>query len=66
MQESADKTGHLTPITLAAELKKMNGIKPDIYIHHMKPQHARTIRREIISLRDKKIHIVKDAQIIRL
>ena len=66
MQETADKTGHLTPVTLAAELKKMNRIKPDIYIHHMKPQYASAIRREILSLRDKKIHIVKDGQVIRL
>lgn len=66
MQGLADKTGHLTPVTLAAELKKIHGIRPDIYIHHMKPQYASTIRREIISFRDKKIHIVKDAQIIRL
>ena len=66
MQEAADKTGHLTPATLAAELKKIKGSEPDIYIHHMKPQYARAIRREITALRDRKIHIVKDAQVIHL
>lgn len=66
LQKIADKTGHLTPVTLAAELKKLNRIKPDIFLHHMKPQYARAIRREIQAIHNKKIHIIDDGQIIRL
>lgn len=66
MQRIADKTGHLTPVTLAVELNKMKKIKPEIYLHHMKPQYAEKIRREILAIQDKKIHIIKDGQIIRL
>lgn len=66
MQRIADKTGHLTPVTLAAELKKMKKIKPEIYLHHMKPQYAEKIRREILAIQNKKIHIIKDGQVIRL
>lgn len=64
MQNIADKTGHLTPGTLAAELKKLKDVKPEIYLHHMKPQYAEAIRREVAALQDKKIHIIDDGQVI--
>ena len=66
MQSIADKTGHLTPVTLAAELKKMKDVKPEIYLHHMKPQYAGAIRREVAAIQNKKIHIIEDGQVIRI
>jgi len=66
MQDIADRTGHLTPVTLAAELKKMNNVSPQIYLHHMKPQYAEEIRREVAALQNKKIHIIEDSQVIRI
>ena len=66
MQNIADRTGHLTPVTLAAELKKMRNVTPEIYLHHMKPQYAEEIRREVAALQDKKIHIIHDGQVIRI
>jgi len=66
MQSIADKTGHLTTRTLAAELKKLQGAKPDIYLYHMKPQYAESICREVMALQDQKIHITEDGQVIRI
>ncbi|MEE9911899.1 MAG: 3',5'-cyclic-nucleotide phosphodiesterase [Deltaproteobacteria bacterium] len=66
MQNIADRTGHLTPVTLAAELKKMDNVTPEIYLHHMKPQYAEEIRREVVALQDKKIHIIEDGQVIQI
>lgn len=64
MQGIADKTGHLTPVTLAAELKKLINAKPDIYLYHMKPLYAEEIRLEVASLADRKINIVEDGQLL--
>jgi len=66
MQSIADKTGHLTPLTLAAELKKLKDIKPDIYLYHMKPRYAEAIHREVAAIQDRKIHIIEDGQVIRI
>jgi len=66
MQSLADKTGHLTPRTLAAELKKLNGAIPDIYLYHMKPRYAGTIHREVASIPERKIHVIKDGQVIHI
>lgn len=66
MQATADKSGHLTTVTLAAELKKLKGAKPDIYLYHMKPQYAESIRREVMEIQDRKIHIIEDGQVIRI
>ncbi len=66
MQKIADKTGHLTPATLAMELKKLKGAKPDVYLYHMKPQYATTIHREVMAIQDGKIHIIEDGQVIRI
>ncbi len=66
MQPIADKTGHLTPATLAAELRKLKNRQAKIYLYHMKPQYARAIRREIGALADEKIAIIEDGQVIRI
>ncbi len=65
MQDIADKTGHLTPLTLACELKKLKNAKPDIYLYHMKPRYAGVISREVAAIQNRKIRIVKDGQVIR-
>ena len=66
MQSLADKTGHLTSVTLAAELKKMKDSRPDVYLYHMKPRYAGTILREVARIPDRKIHIIQDGQGIRI
>jgi len=66
MQTIADKTGHLTPWTLAVELKKMKDIQPKIYLYHMKSQYVDLISREVAGMQNKRIHIIDDGQIIRI
>jgi ribonuclease BN (tRNA processing enzyme) len=66
MQSIADKTGHLTPVTLAQELDKLKNAKPEIYIYHMKPPYAEEISREIAAIQNRKIHIIEDGQFIRI
>lgn len=66
MKDVANITGHLTPFALQAELKKLKGKKPDIYLYHMKPSYSKAIRKEVAAIKDRKIHIIKDGQIIRI
>jgi ribonuclease BN (tRNA processing enzyme) len=66
MKDVADIAGHLTPSSLKAELKKLKGKKPDIYLYHIKPSYYQTIRKEVAAIKVRKIHIIKDGQIIRI
>ncbi len=66
MKDVADITRHLTPSSLQAELKKLKGKKPDIYLYHMKPSYQEVIRQEVAAIKDRKIHIIEDGQIIRI
>jgi ribonuclease BN (tRNA processing enzyme) len=66
MKDIADRAGHLTPLSLAAELKKLKGAKPAIYLYHMKPSYHEAIRKEVAAIKDRKIHIIEDGQIIHI
>jgi len=66
MQNIADKTGHLTPISLNSELRKLKAARPEIYLYHMKPRYAEEIRQEVAVIQDRKIHIIEDGQVIRI
>jgi ribonuclease BN (tRNA processing enzyme) len=66
MSHIADLTGHLTPLSLEIELKKLKGVKPSIYLYHMKPSYHEIIRKEIAAIKDRKIHIIEDGQIINI
>ncbi len=66
LQNIADKTGHLTPISLNAELRKLKTARPEIYLYHMKPRYAEEIRHEVAVIQDRKIHIIEDGQVIRI
>jgi ribonuclease BN (tRNA processing enzyme) len=66
MKDVANITGHLTPFSLQGELKKLEGKKPAIYLHHMKPSYGAAIRKEVAEIKDRKIHIIENGQIIRI
>ncbi len=66
MKEVAGLTRHLTPLSLQTELKKLKSKKPDIYLYHMKPSYRKAIRKEVAVIKESKIHIIKDGQVIRL
>ncbi|MDO9529784.1 MAG: 3',5'-cyclic-nucleotide phosphodiesterase [Syntrophales bacterium] len=66
MEDIADVTGHLTPVSLGRELKKLGAITPDIYLYHMKPQYEETIRKEIDLIENKDIHILSEGEVIKI
>jgi len=66
MKDVAYKTRHLTPSSLQVELEKLKGKKPDIYLYHMKLSYCEVIRKEVAAIKDRKIHIIKDGQIISI
>ncbi len=66
MKDIAAKTGHLTPLSLETELKKLQSIKPDIYLYHMKPNYHEAIRKEIAAIKDREVHIIEDGQTIKI
>jgi ribonuclease BN (tRNA processing enzyme) len=66
MKDIANKAGHLTPLSLAVELKKLSEVNPKIYLYHMKPSYRETIRKEVAAIKDRKIHIIEDGQRIRI
>ncbi len=66
MREIADMTGHLTPAGLSRELSRLDARKTDIYLYHMKLQYHRFIKEEIACIKNRKVHILEDGQIIRI
>ncbi len=66
MSDVADKSGHLTPRYLAAELKKLGRAKPIIYLYHIKPIYRKIIGKEIAAIKDREIRIIEDGQKIRI
>ena len=66
MKDIADKTGHLTPLSLAGELKKLTEAKPEIYLYHMKQSYREIICKEVAAIKDRKLHIIEDGQTIKI
>ncbi len=66
LKDIANITGHLTPLSLAVELKKLTEVNPEIYLYHMKPSYRETISKEVALIKDRKIHIIEDGQKIRI
>jgi ribonuclease BN (tRNA processing enzyme) len=66
MKDIAQITGHLTPHSLAVELKKLLEVKPVIYLYHMKPSYRKIILKEVAAIKDRKISIIEDGQRIRI
>ncbi|HDZ62567.1 MAG TPA: 3',5'-cyclic-nucleotide phosphodiesterase [Nitrospirae bacterium] len=62
MRDAALRTGHLTPALLSDELKKLERPPLRIFITHTKPQFLKTISRELINLKIKKLTILKQGK----
>lgn len=50
LQRTADLSGHLTPATLALELRKLARRDLPVYAYHLKPAHEGELRRELAAL----------------
>lgn len=59
LQVVADAAGHLTPRTLAEELKKIDAAGVPIELYHLKPDRMRDLEKEISALGDSRIRIMK-------
>ncbi|MDI6776429.1 MAG: 3',5'-cyclic-nucleotide phosphodiesterase [Syntrophales bacterium] len=66
MRDIADMSGHLTPSSLEHELKKLDSLKTDIYLYHMKLQYHQSIQDEVTLIKNRKIHVLKDGQAIQI
>jgi len=62
MTEIAEVTGHLTPSTLALELKKLNAHDPIIYPYHMKKRYQKSIQSEIALIENRNFRILQDGE----
>lgn len=66
MRDLALQTGHLTPELLKEELLKIRHMPERIYITHIKPQHAATIKRELGGLKLGDIRLLEEGEILRI
>ena len=67
LQKLADITGHLTPMDLGAELKKIRRpLNVPIIVFGVKPEHEKDIRRELKELRIKGLEFPKTDKVYHL
>ena len=57
LQDLANVSGHMTPQTLSAELRKLKKEVP-VYLYGCKPKHLKTIKKEIRALKRKNLHLL--------
>ncbi len=60
LQGLADRSGHLTPATLAGELAKLERAGLPILLYHLKPAHEARLRREVAALRRDDVRVLAD------
>ena len=58
MQSLADRVGHLTPRTLASELRKLDRSVP-VLLYHLKPPYEATLKREVRQLKHRQLRLLK-------
>jgi cAMP phosphodiesterase len=63
--ELAKVTGHLTPAMFGAELAKLKRDIP-VYVTHVKPEARLRVVEELRALKDKRLRILEDGQLIEI
>lgn len=66
LQLVADAAGHLTPRTLAAELRKIRAPGVPVVLYHLKPDRRRMVKRQIRALGDERLRIMHAGDRYRL
>jgi len=61
----ADVSGHLTPATVAAELKKLERRVP-VLLHHLKPPCIEPIQKEVAALGNPDIGFLEQGRVYEL
>ncbi len=59
LQALADHSGHLTPRTLATELRKLERNGVPILLYHLKPAHMPELRRELAALALPNVRVLR-------
>lgn len=65
-QELADASGHLTPRTLAGELRKLERDGFPVLLYHLKPAHAAAVRRELAALALPHVRVLRRGETLKL
>jgi ribonuclease BN (tRNA processing enzyme) len=66
MEETAVRTGHLTPLLLKKELLKIGYLPEKVCITHLKPQYFKDIETELQRLRINNLRVLRDGEIIKV
>jgi ribonuclease BN (tRNA processing enzyme) len=66
MEETALKTGHLTPQLLKKEILKIKYTPEKICVSHLKPQYFKTIKSELQKLKMNGLRILRDRETIEI
>lgn len=66
LAELAEKTGHMTPALLIAEIAKLKTVPEKIFITHPKPQYITQIRKELARIGMKQIEMLQDGKSYRI
>lgn len=67
MRDIAEAAGHFTPASFHDELKKLSSHKSvDIYLYHLKPQYYNLIEKQISSIFQNNVKILKEGEIIQV
>lgn len=60
----AGVSGHLTPALLRAELSKLRSPDVRVYINHMKPRYMPDIVRELKALKERRLSLLRQGQVL--
>jgi ribonuclease BN (tRNA processing enzyme) len=66
LQAVADASCHLTPRTLGRELDKLAMKSPRIWVTHLKPEFRREIIRDLNKLKNRRLRVLEDGEVLRL
>jgi ribonuclease BN (tRNA processing enzyme) len=66
MEETAVRTGHLTPGLLRRELLKIGYLPEKVFITHLKPQYFKTIETELHRLKINNLRVLRDGETIKV
>lgn len=61
-RELAERSSHLVPQTLSDELAKLGGLKPKIYIMHIKPEYVGQIKAELKKIKGYDITVMEEGK----
>ena len=66
MEDTAVRTGHLTPRLLKNELLKIRYLPEKVFITHLKPQYFKIIETELQRLKINNLRVLRDGETIKV